>query len=76
MLLCSYLLVASVILFGFSTAHVGVSLRQLIEALTDPAVTSVTGGSTLYFLNQQDQLVFTNQILYALNVRRLCFTSY
>ncbi|KAI0794048.1 hypothetical protein C8Q74DRAFT_1365574 [Fomes fomentarius] len=63
-----YLFTASMLLFVISTAHVAVALRQLITALTDKAVTSIPGGSVLYFLDQTDTHVFANQILYVLNV--------
>lgn len=58
------------LLFVISTAHVAVALRQLITALTDKAITSIPGGSVVYFLNQQDKHVFASQLLYVLNVSR------
>ncbi|KAI0644278.1 hypothetical protein C8Q79DRAFT_1002175 [Trametes meyenii] len=63
-----WLLGASTLLFLISTAHVAVSLRQLVEAFTDHTITSIPGGPSLYFLNQTDQLVFAGQLLYLLNV--------
>ncbi|KAI0657974.1 hypothetical protein C8Q70DRAFT_918454 [Cubamyces menziesii] len=62
------LLVASTLLFALSTGHVAVSLRQLLQAFTNPAITSMPKGSSLYFLNQTDPLVFAGQALYLFNV--------
>ncbi|KAH9852018.1 hypothetical protein C2E23DRAFT_885894 [Lenzites betulinus] len=62
------LLGASTLLFAIATAHVGVSLRQLVEAFTNPAVTAIPGGSSLFFLNQTDGLVAAGQILYLVDV--------
>ncbi|KAI0820318.1 hypothetical protein BC628DRAFT_1330506, partial [Trametes gibbosa] len=53
---------------GCTTTHVGVSLRQLVQAFTDPAITSIPGGSSLFFLNQTDGLVAAGQILYLVDV--------
>ncbi|OJT02888.1 hypothetical protein TRAPUB_6558 [Trametes pubescens] len=62
------LLTASTLLFAISTAHVAVSLRQLVEAFTNSAITSQPGGTKLFFLNQTDGLVFAGQLLYLLAV--------
>ncbi|KAI0629131.1 hypothetical protein C8Q77DRAFT_307220 [Trametes polyzona] len=62
------LLGASTLLFAIATAHVAVSLRSLVEAFTDPAVTSTPGGTSLFFLNQTGHLVFAGQLLYLLAV--------
>ncbi|KAI0644222.1 hypothetical protein C8Q79DRAFT_134666 [Trametes meyenii] len=64
----SCLFAASTLLFAFSTAHVAVSLRQLVQAFTNPSIAAVPGGSSLYFLNQTDHLVFAGQLIYLLDV--------
>ncbi|KAI0644220.1 hypothetical protein C8Q79DRAFT_974762 [Trametes meyenii] len=63
-----YLLLASTILFMISTVHVAVSLRQFLEAFTESTATAIPGYSSLYFLNQTNQLVFASQVLYIFNV--------
>lgn len=61
----SFLLMVSCLLFILATTHVGLVLRQLLEAF----IYGAPGTATLYFADQSSALPVTKLVLYSVNVR-------
>ncbi|KAJ7508826.1 hypothetical protein B0H11DRAFT_1791940 [Mycena galericulata] len=59
-----FLLMVSSLLFTLATAHVGLVLRQLLEAF----IYSAPGTATLYFADQSQPLPVAKLVLYSVNV--------
>lgn len=66
--ICRTLFISTILLFALSTAHIGLSLRQLLEAFTDPAVALVPHGADIYFVTQSNPLALAQYVVYSTNV--------
>ncbi|KAI8974515.1 hypothetical protein BD414DRAFT_178233 [Trametes punicea] len=62
-----YLLAVSTLLFVLSTVHVSVSLRQILQAFTNPAIATSQVETSLYFIYPPDHLLSVSQSIYCFN---------
>ncbi|OBZ78305.1 hypothetical protein A0H81_02449 [Grifola frondosa] len=62
-----YLLGTSVLLFAVSTAHIALSLRQLMVAFLTPSIILAPQGASIYFATQTYSIAFVKQALYVIN---------
>ncbi|KIJ64877.1 hypothetical protein HYDPIDRAFT_28231 [Hydnomerulius pinastri MD-312] len=58
------LLASTVLLFSMCSAHVALSLVQLLQGFTNPAITSQPSGTDMYFAIESDPVYSAKNMLY------------
>ena len=66
---CRLLVASSTVLFLLATAHIAISLRQMLEAFTNLAVLSNPRGPDFYFSLTSKPLAVVQYAIYVLSVR-------
>lgn len=66
---------SSIGLISLSTAHIGMSLRQLLDAFVDPAVVSLPHGADVYFARTSHPISLAQNSVYLASVSSMCQSS-